>query len=102
MNMNDNANGQPIVWQSDLSGVGGHKPPQQSPAEQLPDDCDIFALMPPPQQMIWTRVWPDLSQARSGIVRSPPSLPAGSGAWRAGFQRGRRPTTPPPAPPSSA
>ena len=60
MNTNDRANGQPIVWPSDLSGVVGHKPPQQSPAEELPEDYDIFALMPPLQQLIWPRVWPGL------------------------------------------
>jgi hypothetical protein len=45
--------------QSDLSDAGDETP-QQSPAEKLLEDCDIFALMPPSQQTIWPRVWPGL------------------------------------------
>ena len=58
MNTNDDTNGQPIVWRSPLSDV--RRTDKAPPVNTASDYGDIFALMPPPQQTIWPRVWPGL------------------------------------------
>jgi hypothetical protein len=58
MNMNDDVNGQPIVWRSALSD--DRLTDNAPPADAAPDDGDIYALTPPRQQTIWPRVWPGL------------------------------------------
>ena len=61
MNMDDDTNGQPIVWPPALSDAAQRRidkaPP---PMDQTLDDPDILALMPPAQPTIWPRVWPGL------------------------------------------
>ena len=58
MNTNDDTNGPPIVWRSPLSD--DRRTDKAPPVDAASDDGDIFALMPPPQQTIWPRVWPGL------------------------------------------
>jgi hypothetical protein len=58
MNTNDDTNDQPIVWRSTLSD--DHRTDTTPPVDAAPDEHDIFAPLPPPQQTIWPRIWPGL------------------------------------------
>jgi hypothetical protein len=58
MDTNGDTNGPPIVWRFPLSG--DQRTDEAPPADAVSDDADIFALVPPPQQTIWPRVWPGL------------------------------------------
>jgi hypothetical protein len=58
MNTNDDTNSPPIVWRSRLSD--DRRTDKAPPVDAASGDGDIFALMPPPQQTIWPRVWPGL------------------------------------------
>jgi hypothetical protein len=60
MNVDDDTNDQPIVWRSTDPDIAGRQTANPLTADAKPDDDDIFALMPPPQQTIWPRVWPGL------------------------------------------
>jgi hypothetical protein len=55
MNTNDDTNGAPIVCD-----VAHRRKDKAPPVDAAPDGGDIFALMPPPRQTIWPRVWPGL------------------------------------------
>ena len=57
MNMDDDTNGQPIVWRPVLSDGAQRQIDKPPLVDAASDDGDIFALMPPPQQTIWPRVW---------------------------------------------
>jgi hypothetical protein len=57
MNTNDDTNGPPIICRSHLSEDRRTDGP---PVDAAQDDGEILALMPPPQQTIWPRVWPGL------------------------------------------
>ena len=58
MNMNDDTNRPPIVWRSPFSD--DRRTDEARPVDAASNDGDIFALMPPPPQTIWPRVWPGL------------------------------------------
>ena len=58
MNTNDETNGPPVVWRSPPSDH--RRTDRVPPVDAALDDGDIFALMPPPQQTIWPRVWQGL------------------------------------------
>ena len=58
MNTNDDTNGPPIVWRSPPSDDG--RTEKVPPVDAAPDEHDIFAPLPAPQQTIWPRVWPGL------------------------------------------
>jgi hypothetical protein len=58
MNTNYDTNDPPIVWRFPRSE--DQRTDEAPPADAAPDDYDIFAQMPPPQQTIWPRVWPGL------------------------------------------
>jgi hypothetical protein len=55
---NDDTNGPLIVRRSPLPDDS--RIDKVPPADATSDDGDILALMPPPQQTIWPRVWPGL------------------------------------------
>jgi hypothetical protein len=59
-NVDDDTNDQPIVWRSAGPDIASRQTVNPLTAGATPDDDDIFALMPPPQQTIWPRVWPGL------------------------------------------
>jgi len=49
MNMDDDTNGQPIVWRPVLSDGAQRQIDKPPLVDAASDDGDIFALMPPPQ-----------------------------------------------------
>ena len=62
MNVNDDTNDKPIAWRSAAPDMAIRQIQIANPltARATPDDDDISAQMPPPQQTIWPRVWPGL------------------------------------------
>jgi hypothetical protein len=60
MNVNDDTNDKPIAWRSAAPDMAIRQIANPLTARATPDDDDISAQMPPPQQTIWPRVWPGL------------------------------------------
>jgi hypothetical protein len=60
MKVDDDTNAPPIVWRSAVPDITACRTANPPSLDGMPDDGDIFALMPPPQQTIWPRVWPGL------------------------------------------
>jgi hypothetical protein len=58
MNTNDDTNGPPPIMA--IPPSDDRLTDKTPPVDAAPNDADIFALLPPPQQTIWPRVWPRL------------------------------------------
>jgi hypothetical protein len=69
MNVDDDANDQPIVWHTTDPNIAGRQIANPLTADATPDD-DIFALMPPPEPrcLIWLFVAPKHVRTAASIT----------------------------------
>jgi hypothetical protein len=53
MNVDDDTNDQPIVWRSAAPDITACLTANLPSVDEVPDDGDISALIPPPQDTVW-------------------------------------------------